>query len=64
MTGAYTGTWSCDDGTAYIDITLDGETYSGVILKMDIENTTVETTVFTALGTTNQLTLWGSKAVD
>ncbi len=64
VTGAYTGTWSCDDGTAYIDITLDGETYSGVILKMDIENTTVETTVFTALGTTNQLTLWGSKAVD
>lgn len=64
ITGAYTGTWSCEAGTAYIDLTLDGETYSGVILKMDIEGTNVETVVFTALGNTNQLTLWGSKVVD
>ena len=64
VTGAYTGTWSCENGTAYIDLTLDGETYSGVILKMDIEGTNVETFVFTALGNTNQLTLWGSKVVE
>lgn len=64
VTGAYTGTWSCENGTAYIDLILDGETYSGVILKMDIEGTNVETIVFTALGNTNQLTLWGSKVVE
>lgn len=64
VTGAFAGTWSCDKGTAYIDLTLDGETYSGVILKMDIEGTNVETIVFTALGNTNQLTLWGSRVVD
>ena len=61
VTGHYTGTWSLEEGTSYINLTLDGVTYSGVSLQMKIENLVKETMVFTALGKENQLTLWGSK---
>ncbi|MGN1187279.1 MAG: lipocalin-like domain-containing protein [Lachnospiraceae bacterium] len=45
-------------------LSIDGVNYSGVVLKMCIENTTVETMVFTALGDTNQLTIWGSSSIE
>jgi beta-xylosidase len=64
ITGGYEGTWSLEPGTPYIDLTIDGVTYSGVTLKMDVEGSKIETMTFTALGDSNQLTLWGSKAID
>lgn len=64
VSGAYTGTWSLESGTPYITIELDGEVYSGVTLRQNIEGSNVETMTFTALGESNQLTLWGSRAVD
>lgn len=64
ISGDYNGTWSVEPGTAYITIKLDGNKYSGVLLKMNIERTSVETIVFTALGTENQITIWGSKSID
>ncbi len=64
ISGAYAGTWSLTDGTPYIDLVIDGVTYSGVTLEMEIENTNVVTMTFTALGESNQLTIWGSKAVE
>lgn len=64
ISGEAEGTWSVEDGTAYIDLTIDGQNYTGVFLKMYVENTTVETMVFTGIGTENQLTIWGSKAID
>ena len=64
ITGSYTGSWFIEPGTPYIVLNIDGVNYSGVILKMNIENTNVETMVFTALGDTNQLTIWGSRSIE
>ncbi len=64
ISGMYIGSWSLDEGTSYITITLDGEEYSGVALNMKIENSTIETLVFSAIGTDNQVTIWGSKVID
>lgn len=64
ITGAYTGTWTYEPGTSFVTIKLDGDVYSGVILSMNIERTDIETMVFTALGTDNQITIWGSKTIE
>lgn len=64
VTGAYSGTWSLEEGTSYIILTIDGVTYSGVALEMREEYTGLSTFVFTALGQENQLTLWGSKVTE
>lgn len=58
------GSWSEEDGTAYMELTLDDVHYSGVVLKMDVEGSSIETIVFTVLGKENQLTLWGSKKLS
>ena len=64
ISGEMTGTWALEEGTSYITLVIDGVTYSGVALHMNVENTKVETSVFTALGKENQLTLWGSKSIE
>ncbi|MCM1057944.1 MAG: glycoside hydrolase family 43 protein [Firmicutes bacterium] len=62
--GEYSGSWSLEAGTPYITLSLDGQDYSGVALQMEVEGTDYQTMVFTALGTENQVTLWGSKCVE
>ncbi len=64
ITGEMTGTWAIEEGTSYITLVIDGVTYSGVALYMNVENTQIETSVFTALGQENQLTIWGSKTIE
>ncbi len=64
ITGAYEGSWSVEEGTSYIVLSFDGEDYSGVTLSMNIEYTSIETMVFTAVGLQNQVTVWGSKTVE
>lgn len=64
ISGALTGSWSLEEGTPYITLTLDQDTYEGVTVSMNIENTTVETMTFTALGKNSQITIWGSKRVE
>lgn len=64
ITGEMTGTWALEEGTSYITLVIDGVTYSGVALYMNVENTEVETSVFTALGKENQLTIWGAKSIE
>lgn len=64
ITGEMEGSWTLEEGTSYITLVLDGVTYSGVALYMNVENSEVETSVFTALGQENQLTLWGSKTLE
>jgi beta-xylosidase len=64
ITGDYEGTWSIEQGTSYITLQFDGETYKGVALTMKVENTTVETQVFTALGENTQVTIWGSMSIE
>lgn len=64
VTGYYEGSWSLEEGTSYINVTLNGVTYSGVALEMNVENLSRKTMVFTGLGKENQLTLWGSKMTE
>lgn len=64
ITGAYEGTWRTEPGTPYIVLSFGGEDYSGVTLKMNVENTKIETMVFTALGLEDQVTIWGSKSFE
>lgn len=61
ITGEYTGSWSLESGTPYITLSLNGQSYSGVTLEMEVEGTDFQTMVFTALGNENQVTLWGSR---
>ncbi len=64
ISGAYEGTWEAQEGSPYITINIDGESYSGVSLIMPIEGSSIETPVFTALGEETQVTMWGYKVVD
>lgn len=64
ITGELEGSWNLEPGTPYITLKLDGKAYSGVTLSMKIENTSIETMVFTALGMDNQITVWGSKSIE
>ncbi len=64
ITGEYSGTWSVDEGTSYISLNFNDVTYSGVALEMYIENSTLSTYVFTALGIDNQINIWGSRVVE
>ena len=64
VTGDFEGTWSLEAGTPYINIVIGGVTYSGVTLSMNVEGTSIETMTFTALGDTNQITIWGSKSLE
>ena len=58
------GTWELVDGTAYIHLNYKGEEYHGVLCQMYVEDTSILTTVFTALGTSSQQTLWGSMSIE
>ena len=64
ITGEYTGSWTLEPGTSYITLSMNGEKYSGVTLEMLVENTTLNTMVFTALGDKDQITLWGSRVIE
>ena len=64
VTGAYEGTWRLEDGTSYIVLSINGQDYSGVTLSMNVEFSTIETQVFTAVGLKDQVTIWGSKVFE
>lgn len=64
ITGDYEGNWFIESGTSYITLVIDGETYKGVALTMKVENTAVETKVFTAIGEKSQVTVWGSMSIQ
>lgn len=64
ITGEYEGKWEVVPGTSNINLTFNGDTYKGVVLKERIENTVIETEVFTAVGEHTQITVWGSKVTE
>ncbi|MCR5685174.1 MAG: glycoside hydrolase family 43 protein [Lachnospiraceae bacterium] len=64
ITGDHEGSWELESGSPYIMLKLGSETYSGVVLKQCVENSDLETDVFTALGKNTQITVWGSKTLD
>ena len=45
-------------------LSIGGQDYSGVTLSMNVEYSSIETQVFTALGMSNQVTLWGSRVTE
>lgn len=61
ITGDYEGTWELESGTSYIRLSFNGQEYSGVTVSMEIEYTSIETMTFTAVGLSDQVTLWGSR---
>ena len=63
ISGAYTGEWAAVDGTAYVTLTMEGETYKGVFVMQTVDNTKIETMCFTAVGESG-LNIWGSKQYD
>lgn len=63
VTGAYTGTWQLVDGTSYINITVDGSTYQGVVVEQQMEPYTIKAIAFTALNG-DGVSLWGYKMQD
>ena len=64
ITGDYEGSWSIQEGTSYITLNINGDVYKGVALTMKVENTSVETKVFTAIGEKTQVTIWGSMSIQ
>lgn len=62
ITGAYTGTWACEDGHTMM-LTLDGVTYSGVMHKAYDKDQTSWTTCFTGLDNTGAA-VWGIRVVE
>ena len=65
VTGELTGSWTYEEGSPNMTITLDGITYQGVFLKMPSEKLYFNqkqrevVMTFTVLG--NNVTAWGSK---
>ncbi len=57
------GTWSVVDGTSYVNITLGGVTYKGVMVEQTLEPTTTKTVAFTAL-LRSGVTIWGYRTGD
>lgn len=63
VTGAYEGTWTAEDGTYYMTITLNGEEYKGVFCIGNLEESNIEVMTFTAVGGSQQYTIWGAQSV-
>lgn len=71
ITGAYEGTWTAEDGAYYMTITLEGEEegvafseeYKGVFCTGCLEDSDIEVMTFTAVGGSNQYTIWGAQSV-
>ena len=75
ITGAKTGSWQLVDGTSYINLTIGGTTYKGVMVDQVMETNTTQwpsttftdadnkTVAFTALAN-NGVTVWGYRSGD
>ena len=57
ITGEITGSWTIQEGTSYISVTLDRE-YKGVMIEQTLEPTDDKTIAFTAMNR-NGVTVWG-----
>ena len=75
ITGNKTGSWQLVDGTSYINLTIGGTTYKGVMVDQVMETNTTQwpnttftdadnkTVAFTALAN-NGVTVWGYRSGD
>lgn len=62
ITGAYSGSWSMTDGTAYIRLVLGSTTYNGVVVEQTVDGTTMKAICFTGTANTG-VSLWGYKVM-
>lgn len=60
ITGDLKGKWTLTDGTTYIQVTLGGTTYYGVLTEQQMEPTTIKALCFTAAANTG-VNAWGYK---
>lgn len=63
ISGKYKGSWKLQEGTSYITIVLNGNTYKGVVVDQMLESTKTHATAFTAVGYQG-VPLWGYKIRD
>lgn len=62
ITGAYYGTWSYKEGTAYVTLRIAGADYKGVFAKAAMTEGASQVMTFTASG--YNMTVWGRKTSD
>lgn len=60
ITGALSGRWSTTDGTAYIDIIINGILYKGVAINQQLDGANSLMVSFTAAATNGEC-IWGSR---
>ncbi|MBM6992285.1 MAG: family 43 glycosylhydrolase [Prevotella sp.] len=63
ITGAYTGNWSLVDGTSYINVTVGGLRYQGVVVEQQMEPYTIKAIAFTGINSLGTA-IWGYKMED
>jgi len=61
ITGDYTGTWTKTANTSYVQITLGSNTYKGVMVNQTLEPTSEVVPAFTAVSTSDGVSIWGYK---
>ncbi len=64
ITGQYTGRWNTTDGTSYITLSFNGNTYKGVVVEQQLELTTIKAVAITAVSATTGLNMWAYKMRD
>ena len=60
VSGAYSGTWSIEQGTSYLTIKLGGTNYNGVLFEQQIDGKTIKTINFSAMANSGA-NVWGYK---
>ena len=58
VSGAYSGTWSIEEGTSYITVKVGGTNYYGVMIYQTLEKTDNTTPAFTCMAASG-VSLWG-----
>ena len=59
ITGACSGSWANTEGKCYVQITLDGKTYKGVMINQKMEPTDETVVAFTAMCKSDGVSIWG-----
>ena len=60
VSGAYTGTWTVEEGTGYLTLKFGSTTYNGVIYEEQMDEKSVHAVSFSAMATSG-VNVWGYK---
>ena len=64
ITGAVTGKWAVKDGTSYFTVTINGQTYKGVMVEQYLEPKKESAPSFTVMCASSGVTIWGYRLSD